>query len=78
VVTGDGGCIIIGFAAALAGCFNLASAAAQGTTDYAQLLAAPDRSAADRATDGSAVQNIKTSNETKLEAGRISYSPRVA
>jgi predicted methyltransferase len=39
------------FAAAMAACLNLASAAAQGTTDYVALLAAPDRSAADRATD---------------------------
>jgi predicted methyltransferase len=38
-------------AAAMAACFNLASAAAQGTPDYAALIAAPDRSAADRATD---------------------------
>jgi predicted methyltransferase len=35
----------------MAACFNLASAAAQGTPDYAALIAAPDRSAADRATD---------------------------
>ena len=42
---------IIGFAAAMAACFNLAGAAAQGTPDYAALIAAPDRSAADRATD---------------------------
>jgi predicted methyltransferase len=42
---------IIGFAAAMAACFSLAGAAAQGTPDYAALIAAPDRSAADRATD---------------------------
>jgi predicted methyltransferase len=42
---------IIGFAAAMAACFHLAGAAAQGTPDYAALVAAPDRSAADRATD---------------------------
>jgi predicted methyltransferase len=42
---------IIGFAAAMAACFTLAGAAAQGTPDYAALVAAPDRSAADRATD---------------------------
>jgi predicted methyltransferase len=42
---------IIAFAAAMAACFNLAGAAAQGTPDYAALIAAPDRSAADRATD---------------------------
>ncbi len=42
---------IIGFAAAMAACFSLAGAAAQGTPDYAALVAAPDRSAADRATD---------------------------
>jgi predicted methyltransferase len=42
---------IIAFAAALAACFNLAGAAAQVTPDYAAILAAPDRSAADRATD---------------------------
>src|ERR1700675_4237160 len=35
----------------MAACFTLAGAAAQGTPDYAALLAAPDRSAADRATD---------------------------
>jgi predicted methyltransferase len=42
---------IIGFAAAMAACFTLAGAAAQGTPDYAALIAAPDRSANDRATD---------------------------
>ncbi len=42
---------IIGFAAAMAACFAIAGAAAQGTPDYAALIAAPDRSAADRATD---------------------------
>jgi predicted methyltransferase len=42
---------IVGFAAAVAACFNLAGAAAQGSPDYAALIAAPDRSAADRATD---------------------------
>jgi predicted methyltransferase len=42
---------IVGFAAATAACFTLAGAAAQGTPDYAALIAAPDRSAADRATD---------------------------
>jgi predicted methyltransferase len=42
---------IIGFAAAMAVCFNLTGAVAQGTPDYAALIAAPDRSAADRATD---------------------------
>src|ERR1700688_2187947 len=42
---------IIAFAAAMAACLNLAGAAAQGTPDYAALIAAPDRSAADRATD---------------------------
>src|SRR5580704_6354994 len=42
---------IVGFAAAMVACFNLAGAAAQGTPDYAALIAAPDRSAADRATD---------------------------
>jgi predicted methyltransferase len=42
---------IIAFAAAMAACFNVAGAAAQGTPDYAALIAAPDRSAADRATD---------------------------
>ncbi len=42
---------IIGFAAAMAVCFNLASAVAHGSPDYAALIAAPDRSAADRATD---------------------------
>ena len=42
---------IAAFAVALAACFNLAGAAAQGTPDYAALIAAPDRSAADRATD---------------------------
>jgi predicted methyltransferase len=42
---------IIAFAAAMAACLDLASAAAQGTPDYAALIAAPDRSAADRATD---------------------------
>src|ERR1700693_2135543 len=41
----------IEFAAAMATCFNLAGAAAQQTPDYAALIAAPDRSAADRATD---------------------------
>jgi predicted methyltransferase len=43
---------IVSFVAALAACFNLAGAAAQGSPDYAALIAAPDRSAADRATDG--------------------------
>src|SRR5271170_3984743 len=43
--------VIISFAAAMAACFHLAGAAAQGTPDYAALVAAPDRSAADRATD---------------------------
>src|ERR1700688_1065293 len=42
---------IIGFAAAMAVCFNLTGAVAQGTPDYAALIAAPDRSAVDRATD---------------------------
>jgi predicted methyltransferase len=42
---------IIGFAAAMAVCFKLTSAVAQGSPDYAALIAAPDRSAADRATD---------------------------
>ena len=42
---------IIGFTAAMAACLSLAGAAAQGTPDYAALIAAPDRSAADRATD---------------------------
>jgi predicted methyltransferase len=42
---------IIAFAAAIAACFNLSGAAAQGTPDYAALIAAADRSAADRATD---------------------------
>jgi predicted methyltransferase len=42
---------IIAFAVAMAACFNVAGAAAQGTPDYAALIAAPDRSAADRATD---------------------------
>ena len=42
---------IAAFAVALAACFNVAGAAAQGTPDYAALIAAPDRSAADRATD---------------------------
>src|ERR1700688_5241752 len=42
---------IIGFAAAMAVCFNLTGAVAQGTPDYAALISAPDRSAADRATD---------------------------
>jgi predicted methyltransferase len=41
---------IIGFAVAMAACLNLA-AVAQGTPDYAALIAASDRSAADRATD---------------------------
>jgi len=41
----------IGFATALATCFNLAGAAAQQTPDYAALIAATDRSAADRETD---------------------------
>src|SRR5271165_2406826 len=41
----------IEFAAAIAVCFNLAGAAAQQTPGYAALIAAPDRSAADRATD---------------------------
>ena len=40
--------VIVAFAAAMAACFG---AAAQGTPDYAALIAAPDRSAADRATD---------------------------
>jgi predicted methyltransferase len=35
----------------VAACVNLAGALAQGTPDYAALIAAPDRSAADRATD---------------------------
>jgi predicted methyltransferase len=39
------------FAAAIAVCFSIAGAAAQETPDYAALIAAPDRSAADRATD---------------------------
>jgi predicted methyltransferase len=43
--------VIVAFAAAMVACFNLAGAAAQGTPDYAALIAAPDRSAADRATD---------------------------
>jgi predicted methyltransferase len=43
--------VIVVFAAAMVACFNLAGAAAQGTPDYAALIAAPDRSAADRATD---------------------------
>jgi predicted methyltransferase len=42
---------IAAFTVALAACFNLAGAAAQGTPDYAALIAAPDRSAADRATN---------------------------
>jgi predicted methyltransferase len=42
---------ITALAAAMAACFTLASAGAQGTPDYAALIAAPDRSAADRATD---------------------------
>ena len=42
---------IVAFAVALAACFNLAGATAQGTLDYAALIAAPDRSAADRETD---------------------------
>src|SRR5258708_362295 len=42
---------IIAFAAAMAACLDLAGAAAQGTPDYGALIAAPDRSAADRATD---------------------------
>src|ERR1700675_324131 len=41
----------IEFAAAIAVCFNLVGAVAQQTPDYAAILAAPDRSAADRATD---------------------------
>jgi phosphate/sulfate permease len=36
----------IAFAVAMAACFNLVGAAAQGTPDYAALIAAPDRSAA--------------------------------
>src|ERR1700729_2556854 len=43
--------VIIAFAAAVAACVNLAGALAQGTPDYAALIAATDRSAADRATD---------------------------
>jgi predicted methyltransferase len=43
---------MIAIAAAFAACLDLAGAAAQGTPDYAALIAAPDRSAADRATDG--------------------------
>jgi predicted methyltransferase len=43
--------IIIAFAAAMAACFGLTGAIAQGTPDYAALIAAPDRSAADRETD---------------------------
>jgi predicted methyltransferase len=43
--------VIIAFAAAVAACVDLAAALAQGTPDYAALVAAPDRSAADRATD---------------------------
>jgi predicted methyltransferase len=39
------------FVAAIAVCFTIAGAAAQETSDYAALIAAPDRSAADRATD---------------------------
>ena len=42
---------IIAFAAAMAACFGLTGAIAQGTPDYAALIAAPDRSAADRETD---------------------------
>jgi predicted methyltransferase len=42
---------IIAFAAAIAACFSVSGAAAQGTPDYAALIAAADRSAADRATD---------------------------
>jgi predicted methyltransferase len=42
---------IMAFAVAMAACLDLAGAAAQGTPDYAALIAAPDRSAADRATD---------------------------
>jgi predicted methyltransferase len=41
----------IEFAAAMAMCFYLAGAAAQQAPDYAALIAAPDRSAADRAID---------------------------
>ena len=43
--------IIIAFAAAMAACFDLAGAAAQGTPDYAALIAAPDRSAGVTAED---------------------------
>jgi predicted methyltransferase len=43
---------ILACAAAVAACLGLSGAAAQGTPDYAALLAAPDRSANDRATDG--------------------------
>jgi predicted methyltransferase len=47
--------VIIAFAAAMAACLHVAGAAAQATPnrlpDYAALIAAPDRSAADRATD---------------------------
>jgi predicted methyltransferase len=41
------------FAAAIAVCFNIniAGAATQNSPDYAALIAAPDRSAADRSTD---------------------------
>jgi len=44
--------ITLACAAAVAACFNLSEAVAQGAPDYAALLAAPDRSANDRATDG--------------------------
>jgi predicted methyltransferase len=44
---------IMAFAAAIAACFNLAGALAQANPDYAALIAAPDRSAADRETDAS-------------------------
>src|SRR5271154_5690103 len=41
----------VAFASAMTLCMGLAPAAAQGTPDYAALIAAPDRSANDRATD---------------------------
>src|SRR5271170_3082945 len=42
---------MLAFVAAVAACLDLAAAAAQGTPDYAALIAAPDRSDGDRATD---------------------------
>jgi predicted methyltransferase len=44
--------IIVACATAVAACLSLSGAAAQGAPDYAALLAASDRSANDRATDG--------------------------